>query len=188
MLAAQHAGKSYRPTGPALLGAQDLATAIGRAVGRSVRIVPTPTWMFLKGMRMDGFTSDLMSAIRYDIDDHKRGAFEVGAPTTDVLDVTGRPAEDFDTIAHRYTALPRNRRTLGNRVREFAEFLITPLSPGPNLDRYGRELRGPPPSAPQLALDSEEWRREHIIEPPTRTTRIAEPREMFAERRHALGH
>jgi NAD(P)H dehydrogenase (quinone) len=39
----RHAGKSYRPTGPELLGAEDMAGAIGRAVGRSVRVVPTPT-------------------------------------------------------------------------------------------------------------------------------------------------
>src|SRR6516162_5410982 len=110
----RHAGKTYRPTGPALLGAQEMAHAIGRAVGRSVRVVPTPTWMFLKGMRMDGFPNDVMSAIRYYIDDHRRGAFEVGAPKTDVLEVTGRPAEDFETIARRYAALPRNRRTPGN--------------------------------------------------------------------------
>jgi len=38
---APHAGQSYRPTGPELLGADDMAQAIGRAVGRSVRVVPT---------------------------------------------------------------------------------------------------------------------------------------------------
>src|SRR6516165_1234593 len=42
---ARHAGKRYRPTGPELLDAEDMANAIGRAVGRSVRVVPTPTWM-----------------------------------------------------------------------------------------------------------------------------------------------
>src|SRR5262249_32210473 len=176
----RHAGRSYRPTGPALLGPEDMANAIGRAVGRSVRVVPTPPWLFLKGMRMIGLPIDLMSAIRYYIDDHKRGAFELGAPTTDVLEVTGRPPDDFETIARRYAALPRNRRTLGNRLREFSQFLITPLRPGPNLDRYDRELRRPFPSAPQFALDSEVWRREHTIEPPTRTTRIVKPREMLA--------
>ena len=51
------------------------------------------------------------------IDDHKRRAFELGAPATDVLDVTGCPAEDFETIARRYVALPRNQRTLGNGLR-----------------------------------------------------------------------
>jgi uncharacterized protein YbjT (DUF2867 family) len=175
-----HAGKSYRPTGPALLGAQDMAHAIGRAVGRSVRVVPTPTWMFMKGLRMEGLPSEEISAMRYYIDDHKRGAFELGAPTTDVLEVTGRPAEKFETIARRYAALPRNRQTLGNRLRAFAQFLITPLRPGPNLDRYDRELRRPFPSAPQFAPDSEVWRREHTIEPPTHKTRIAEPRQMLA--------
>jgi NAD(P)H dehydrogenase (quinone) len=88
---ARHAGKSYRPTGPELLGAEDMAKAIGRAVGRSVRVVPTPTWLFMKTARMGGMPIDLMSNVRYYIDDQKRGAFEPGAPTTDVLEVTGRP-------------------------------------------------------------------------------------------------
>ncbi len=160
---ARHAGKSYRPTGPELLGAEDMAKAIGRAIGRSVRVVPTPTWMFMKGARMGGMSIDVMSNVRYYVDDHKRGAFELGAPTTDVLDVTGRPAEDFETIARRYAAQPHNRRTLGNWLREFAQFMIAPLSPGFNLDRYDRELRRPFPSEPQFAPESGVWRREHGI-------------------------
>jgi NAD(P)H dehydrogenase (quinone) len=68
-----------------------MANAIGRAVGRSVRFVPTPAWLFMKATRMSGYPIDLFSGIRYYIDDHERGAFELGAPTTDVLDVTGRP-------------------------------------------------------------------------------------------------
>jgi hypothetical protein len=108
-----------------------------------------------------------------------QAGYRVGAPTTDVLEATGRPAEDFETIARRYPALPRNRLTLGNRMREFAEFLIAPLRPGPNLDRYDRELRRPFPSAPQFATESGAWRSEHI-ESPMRPTRIAELREMFA--------
>src|SRR6185312_17136711 len=90
-----------------------------------------------------------------------RGAFELGAPTTDVPEVTGRPAEDFETIARRYAALPGNRRTLGSWVRELAQFLLTPLSPSFNLERYDRELRRPFPSEPQFAPDSKVWRREH---------------------------
>ena len=164
---ARHAGKSYRPTGPELLGAEEMAKAIGRAVGRSVRFVPTPTWLFMKAARMAGLPIDLFSGIRYYIDDYERGAFELGAPTTDVLDVTGRPAEDFETIARRYAAPFRNQRTFGNWLREFARFMLTPLSPGFNLDRYDRELRRPFPSQPQFAPESQVWRREHgIIDPP----------------------
>jgi NAD(P)H dehydrogenase (quinone) len=108
---ARHAGKSYRPTGPELLGAQDMANALGRAVGRSVRAVPAPAWMFMKAARMFGIPIDILSGVRYYTDDHRRGAFELGAPTTDVLDVTGRRAEDFETIARRYASLPQNQRT-----------------------------------------------------------------------------
>ena len=160
---ARHGGKSYRPTGPELLNAEDMARAIGRAVGRSVRFVPTPTWLFMKGARLSGFPIDLFSGIRYYIEDHERGAFELGAPTTDVLDVTGQPPEDFETIARRYATLPRNQRTLGNWLREFVQFMIAPLSLGFNFDRYDRELRRPFPSEPQFAPDSKVWRREHAI-------------------------
>ena len=177
---ARHGGKSYRPTGPELLGAGDMAKAIGRAVGRSVRVVPTPTWLFLKTARMGGLPIDLISGVRYYIDDHKRGAFEVGAPTTDVLDVTGHPPEDFETIARRYAALPYNRRTLGSGLRQFARFLITPLSPGFDLDRYDRELRRPFPSDPRFAPESKVWRREHAAAPAERGAVIAELRTQRA--------
>ncbi len=160
---ARHAAKTYRPTGPQLLGAHDMASAIGRALGRSVRVLPTPSWLFLNTARMGGYPLHVLSGLRYYIDDHKRGAFELGAPTTDVLDVTGHPAEDFETIARRYAALPRNRRTLGNWFRQFAQSMVAPLSLCFNLDRYDRELRGPFPSEPHFVPESEIWRREHLI-------------------------
>jgi uncharacterized protein YbjT (DUF2867 family) len=177
---ARHAGKTYRPTGPELLGAQDIAKAIGRAVGRSVRVVPTPTWLFMKAARRAGISIDVMSNLRYYVDDHKQGAFELGAPTTDVLDVTGRPAEDFETIARRYAAQPRNQSSLGNWLREFAEFMIATLSPGFNLDRYDRELRRPFPSEPQFAPDSKVWRREHGISDLTKPVGSVHPKATSA--------
>jgi NAD(P)H dehydrogenase (quinone) len=160
---ARHAGKSYRPTGPELLGPDDMAKAIGRAVGRSVRVVLTPAWLFMKTARMAGYSIELFSGVRYYIDDHKRGAFELGAPTTDVLDVTGHPAEDFETIARRYAAQPGNQRTFGNWLRTFAQFMIAPLSPGFRFDRYDRELRRPFPLQPQFVTESKVWRCEHAI-------------------------
>jgi NAD(P)H dehydrogenase (quinone) len=166
---ARHAGKSYRPTGPELLRAEDMAKAIGRAIGRSVAVVPTPTWMFMKGARMLGMPIEVMSHVRYYVDDHKRGAFELGAPTPDVLDLTGRPAEDFETIARRYAAQPGNSRTVGNWLREFGQFIISPLGPGFSFDRYERELRRPFPRNPQFAPESEVWRREHGITGPAKS-------------------
>jgi NAD(P)H dehydrogenase (quinone) len=160
---AQHAGKSYRPTGPELLGAEEIAKAIGQAVGRSVRVLPTPVWLFMKTARMSGVSIDLFSNIRYYIEDHKQGAFALSAPTTDVFDLTGRPAEDFETIARRYAAQPANRRTLNNWLREFAQLLIAPLIPSFNFDRYDREIRRPFPSAPRFSIESALWQEEHNI-------------------------
>jgi hypothetical protein len=57
-----------------------------------------------------------------------------GRQTTDVFDVTGRPAEDFETIARRYAAQPRNQRTFGNWLRELVQFMLAPLGPGFGLD------------------------------------------------------
>ena len=112
---------------------------------------------------MAGLPIDVISNIRYYIDDHKRGAFELGAPTTHVLHVTGRSPEDFETIARRYATLAANQRTLGNWLRQFGEFMMAPLSPGFNLGRYDAELRRPFPAEPQFAPDSKIWRREHDI-------------------------
>jgi NAD(P)H dehydrogenase (quinone) len=156
-----------------------MAQAIGRAVGRSVKAVPTPASMFLKGARMAGYPIDVLSGVRYYIDDHRRGAFELGAPTTDVPDVTGRPAEDFETIARRYAALPRNQRSFGNWVREFAQFLAAPFSPGYNFDHYDRELRRPFPSQPQFAPDSVIWRREHGIAGPANSAASVHKRALL---------
>ena len=117
----------------------------------------------MKTARMGGMPIELMSNLRYYIEDQKRGAFEVGAPTTDVLDVTGRPPEDFETIARRYAALPGNQRTFSDWLRTVAQFLITPLSPGFNFDRYDWELRRSLPSRPQFARESKIWQREHAI-------------------------
>jgi NAD(P)H dehydrogenase (quinone) len=160
---AQHAGKSYRPTGPELLGAEDIARAVGRAVGRQVRVVPMPAWLFMKAARMNGFPIELFSNIRYYIEDHKQGAFAVGAPTTDVFDLTGRHAEDFETIARRYAARPENRRTFSHWFQELVQFLVVPLVPRFNFDRYDRELRSPHPTAPRFSVESAVWRGEHNI-------------------------
>jgi uncharacterized protein YbjT (DUF2867 family) len=69
-----------------------------------------------------------------------------------------------------------NRPTLSNRLRQFALFLIAPLSPDFNFERYDRELRRPFPSAPQFAPDSKVWRREH--EDATRNVAIAAVRKL----------
>jgi uncharacterized protein YbjT (DUF2867 family) len=160
---ARHAGQRYRPTGPELLGANDMASALGRALGRTVRAVPTPLWMFMKGARYGGISIEVLSGMRAYVRDHRMGAFEVGAPTRDVLEVTGRAPEDFTTIVRRHAALPQHRRTAARQLREVLQMMVTPLRPAFDLERYDQELRRPFPAQPQLARESTVWQREHLM-------------------------
>jgi NAD(P)H dehydrogenase (quinone) len=157
----KHAGKVYRPTGPALLSGSDMAKILGRVLNRKVRHIELPWWLFLKAARAAGVDAFLASNLRYYIEDHKHGAFALSAPTNDVLEVTGHPAEDFETTARRYAAQPEVTRNFGNRLPTFVDFMRNPLRRGYNLEQFERELRFPKPPNPRLAMDNDDWKVEH---------------------------
>lgn len=166
----KHAGKRYRPTGPELLSVGDMAEILSRVLGRKVRRIDLPWWMFLKAARGRNIGDFLASNLRYYTEDHKQGAFALCAPTNDVLEVAGRPAEDFETIARRYAALPEAQRNFSNWLRTLAGFLGTPLALGYNPERLNRELHFPMSPTPRLAMENERWRIEcasELRQPPT---------------------
>lgn len=154
----RHAGRTYRPTGLALLSTGDMAEILSRVLMRKVRRLEMPMWMFLKAARMQGVGAFELSGFRHYIEDHKQGAFEFGAPTSDVLDVTGHQPEAFETIAHRYAALPNARRSFVNGARAYAGFMRTPMHPGYDLDRFERQQGFPVPPRPRLAIGDERWK------------------------------
>jgi hypothetical protein len=57
----------------------------------------------------------VLSGLRYWFQDNDRGAFAVGAPNETVRELTGKEAEDFETIARRHAALPASRQSFGAR-------------------------------------------------------------------------
>ncbi len=128
---------------------------------RKVRRIDLPWWVFRKAARMQNAGAFLMSGLRHYVEDHKQGAFALSAPTNDVLEVTGRVPEDFETIARRYAARPEARRTFVNWLRTFVDFLRTPVSPGYNPERLDHALRFPLPETPRLAMANERWKAEH---------------------------
>jgi uncharacterized protein YbjT (DUF2867 family) len=156
----KHAGKSYRPTGPKLLSSGDIARILSRVLERKVRSVPMPFWLFTKAARLQGVSAYDILSLRYYAEDHRQGAFDFGAPTNDVLDLTGQPAEDFEATARRYAALPKAKRTFANGLRAWGDFMRTPLSPGDDLDRYERDMTFPMPPKPRYAMASESWKAE----------------------------
>jgi hypothetical protein len=156
----KHAGKRYRPTGPALLSVSDMADILSRVLGRKVRRIDLPFRMFLKAARSANVGDFLVSNLRYYVEDHKQGAFALGAPTNDVLEVTGRPADDFEITARRYAARPVAQRTFANWLRTLTDFMLTPLAPGYNPERLDHKLRFPAPPLPLLAMANDLWRAE----------------------------
>ena len=85
----------------------------------------------------------LLSGLRYCFQDHDRGAFAVGAPNDTVRELTGRDAEDFETIARRHAALPASRHSFGARLAAFARFMAVPILPGFDPAIYDRAQEHP---------------------------------------------
>ena len=170
----RHAGKVYRPTGPALLSASDMAEILSRVLKRKVRRVDLPWWMFLKAARIANVGEFMVSGLRHYVEDHRQGAFALSAPTNDVLEVTGRPPEDFETTARRYAARPEARRTFANWLRTVAEFALTPMMRGYDPKRLERELRFPRAAAPQLAMANARWKEEHGMHASSRSSTTRE--------------
>lgn len=158
----RHAGMRYRPTGPALLSGRDMAAAVQRAVGHAVLPLELPFWMFRKAARMGGASVHEVYNYREYLRDHRNGAFALGGGVNDVVaQITGQPAEDFETTARRYAAMPFAQQTAANRLMAVARFGVLPLVPGHNLDRYARQMRFPRPPRPSLASEDPRWLEEH---------------------------
>jgi NAD(P)H dehydrogenase (quinone) len=161
----RHDGRAYRPTGPTLLSGSEIADAVGEALGRRVRHIDIPPWMFMRAVRVNAkrLGADLFfeSSLRHYLPEYGLGTFAVGGPTTHVRDVAGVEPEDFLTIARRYVTGPESRRTTANLVRQLWNFTLIGLVPMHRLDRFDRMQQHPQPAHPRLSGQSPLWRSEH---------------------------
>ena len=157
----RHAGQTYRPTGPDLLCTADMAHILTSVLGRKVRRVEMPMWMFVKAARMQGVSAFELSGFRHYVEDHKQGAFELSAPNDHVLRLANRPAEDFATIARRYAQRPEAGRSLRASVRAWADFMRTPMMPGYDLARFDLLPGALPQASCRYAMQDNHWRATH---------------------------
>lgn len=153
-------GRSWRPTGPALLSGPDMAGIIRTVLKRPILTIQLPLWMFFRAARLQGVSAYELSNLRWYIQDHRQGAFELGAPNTVVEEVTGQPAESFETTVRRYLAQPFARTTLTNHLRALLQFGLVPLTPGPDFAQFERESLYPVPVAPRFVMGSDRWHAE----------------------------
>jgi NAD(P)H dehydrogenase (quinone) len=105
-------------------------------------------------------------SLLYYIEDHKQGAFELGAPNDDVERLTGYPAEDFAATARRYAAMPFARKTFANRLRAFVNFNRVPFSLGYKLSSYERRQSHPPGANLLYAMENNDWKAERFSQLP----------------------
>ena len=162
----RHDGRVYRPTGPTLLSGADIADALGEALGRRVRHVDVPPWMFMRAVRVNAkrLGADLYyeTSLRHYLPEHALGTWEVNGPTTHVRDVAGVEPEDFLTIARRYVAGSDYRRTAGKFIRQMLNTVLIGLVPMHRLDKFDRQQQHPQPAHPRHAGESEIWRKQHL--------------------------
>ncbi len=160
-----HAGKRYRPTGPELLSPNDIAAAMGRALGLRVRYMDIPEKMMTKALRVkppSNYTEAAVSQLAIYAEEYGRGSFAVNAPTHDVEIVGGRMPEAFEDIVRRYVAAePSLRPSLGRRLTAaigFAKMLATPAL---DLTRVQSDRDYVQVKQPKFSQESEEWTKSH---------------------------
>jgi len=157
-----HVGKSYRPTGPRLLSPEEIARTFAIVLGRRVKYQDAPIQLFLKAARSLGYGDYAIAQLHAFMLEYRRNAFGIGAPTDAVRELSGSPAEDFDSIVRRYVdASPFRKRTPLTQLRAVRRLVRLLLTRTPDLSAIARRLELPVTAHATLAVDSDPWRRSH---------------------------
>lgn len=164
-----HAGKTYRPTGPELLSPNEIAAAMGRALGRKVKYMDISERMMVKAPKAlppSNYSEAMVTQLAIYADEYRRGTFAVNAPTEDVLRVGGRHPEDFESIVRRAVAVrPELTRSFGRSLGAIGGFLKI-LATRPFDLKHVEDQRGHVRLAmPIFAQDDPGWCDSHHLQP-----------------------
>jgi len=160
-----HAGKTYRPTGPELMSPDDLAAAMGRALGRKVKyqnISPKLMLKALKATAPPNYSVVLLEAGNYYTEEYRRGSMAINAPTRDVETVGGRTPESFESIARRYIAeRPDIRPSFAGKLKAVGGFLKILVTRAPDIAAIEAQKDFVMIKAPTFCQDDAAWRAAH---------------------------
>jgi uncharacterized protein YbjT (DUF2867 family) len=95
-----HLDKTYTVTGPAAVSHADIATALGKAIGRPVRFESIPPKEFIAMVTSAGMPQWQAEGIAEDYAHYDRG--EASAVSPDVAQVTGTSPRSLHDFAHDY--------------------------------------------------------------------------------------
>ena len=160
---APYVGKTLRPTGPKLMSPQDLADSFSRVTGRTVKYDNISEKLFLKSLQYMKIPAHFQAQVRRYVEDYRSGSFEIGAPNDVVLEVTGKPAEDFDTIVRRYIKRHEDvtRPSFGNKLKALRGFLTLVFTGAVDLDKLEKDREYPLVIDPEFSIDSAPWLQSH---------------------------
>lgn len=156
-----HIGKTYRVSSKELLKPQEMADIVGKVIGRKVKAQILPESMILKMLRSYGFPQrDASQVIHYFKDAHN-GGFAINATTT-VLDIVGKPADDFETITRRY--LKDNsmvKQSILNKLKTIGIMMKAMTTSKWKMIEFQKKQGFPIFENMMPSNDSEEWKSEH---------------------------
>ena len=157
-----HASKTYRITGPKLLSPTEIAAILGKVLGRKVKYIQPPTWMITRVLQGFGYDGYVIAQFLEYVKEYQRGTFAIGGPTDAVLQITGRPAEDYETTARRYVAqLPKNIRSLPSLLKAMMQMNLWMLRPAPKTKPHLVLSDFLNPDRASLSIDKPSWRASH---------------------------
>ncbi len=157
-----HAGNTYRPTGPELLSPNEIASAMGKVLGRKVKYQDMPESMVMKALISQGFPATMVAQLIIYAEEYRRCTFAVNAPNSVVRDLTGQEAEDFETITRQVVAeRPEALQTFGNKLKAIRNFLKIPFTFGTNPQAIERRAEHVLLKSPTFNRDSQSWVETH---------------------------
>lgn len=160
-----HIGKTYRPTGPKEISIADAANTFEKVLGRSVKVMEVPEKMFLKALKSEGWPAYDYCNVRYYMKEFEKNAFSIGGSVTNVVkDITGREAEDFETIARReFGKRPEAKRTFMNKLKAIRHFIKLLLTPAPDMAAYEKSADIPRfMNGMEFVGSNEDWLKTHV--------------------------
>ncbi|WP_421857970.1 NmrA family NAD(P)-binding protein [Oricola sp.] len=161
---AQHAGQTYRPTGPELLSPDEIAVAFSKGLKRSVRYMAMSERMFLKAMKAvppPNYSDAALTQLRLYAEEYRRGTFAVNAPTDVVRAIGGREPERMDSIVRRAAQAADVRQSLGRQLGALSDLVRIALTKAPDPSRISTAKDHVELSEPVFAQDCNAWRDSH---------------------------
>lgn len=158
---APHIGKTYRPTGPALLTPEDIATVLARLMNRKVVYKDVPFAAFSRAALAMGFPLDELVHVERYAAELRGGAYAFGAPNDHVARVTGDAAEPFEDTARRYLAYPDliyPGLRAGSKLQALGLLARMLTTRTPDRARWEKQRGYPLLGNAELAHDAAAWR------------------------------